>query len=242
MKLSRPALLFLITFCTAFAHADLASDLRAVLQDKALAKGEVGVVLARVDENSAKPEILFRYNSDMALIPASNLKLVTTAAFLERFGPDFKFRTTLAQHGEDLVLIGDGDPSFGDAELLKRVGWESTTVFSNWASLVKKRGINSVRNVIVDDGIFDENFVHPNWPAKQQHFRYVAGVAGMNFNANAMDFYLQRGARGETVSYSTDPPTQYATIRNECTSGTENAVWLSRIAGTNVIDLKGTAN
>jgi serine-type D-Ala-D-Ala carboxypeptidase/endopeptidase (penicillin-binding protein 4) len=231
-----------IALASTFARADLNSDVRAVLQDKALAKGETGIVLARVDENRAKPEILFRHNSDIAMIPASNLKLITTAAFLDRFGLDFKFRTILAQRGQDLILIGDGDPSFGDAELLKRVGWESTTVFSNWAAMLKKRGITSVRNVIVDDSIFDENFVHPNWPAKQQHFRYVAGVGGMNFNANALDFYLRLGAGGSVVSYTTDPPTQYATIRNDCVSGGENAVWLSRTPNTNLIDLRGTAS
>ncbi|MBC8105962.1 MAG: D-alanyl-D-alanine carboxypeptidase/D-alanyl-D-alanine-endopeptidase, partial [Anaerolineae bacterium] len=236
------AALLLIAITSTFARADLNSDVRAVLQDKALAKAEAGVVLARVDENRAKPEILFRHNSDIALMPASNLKLITTAAFLDRFGPDFKFRTILAQRGQDLLLIGDGDPSFGDAELLKRVGWESTTVFSNWAAMLKKRGLTSVRNVVVDDSIFDENFVHPNWPPKQQHLRYVAGVGGVNFNANALDFYLRLGGGGSVVSYSTDPPTQYATIRNDCLSSNENAVWLSRMPNGNVIDLRGTAS
>src|SRR5215211_112996 len=136
--------ILLIALALTSARADLNTDVRAVLQDKALAKGETGVVLARVDENRAKPEILFRHNSDIALMPASNLKLITTAAFLDRFGPDFKFRTILAQRGQDLLLIGDGDPSFGDAELLKRVDWESTTVFSNWAAMLKKRGVTSV--------------------------------------------------------------------------------------------------
>jgi D-alanyl-D-alanine carboxypeptidase/D-alanyl-D-alanine-endopeptidase (penicillin-binding protein 4) len=77
---------------------------------------------------------------------------------------------------------------------------------------------------------------------KQQHFRYVAGVGGVNFNANALDFYLRLGAGGSVVSYSTDPPTQYATIRNDCLSSNENAVWLSRTPNTNMIDLRGTAS
>ena len=82
--------------------------------------------------------MLYRHNSDIPLVPASNLKLITTSAFLDRFGGDFKFRTVLAQRGDDLLLIGDGDPSFGDAEMLKKSNWESTTVFSNWADALKK--------------------------------------------------------------------------------------------------------
>src|SRR4051794_7542474 len=102
---SRFVSFLLIAVASTFARADLNTDVRAVLQDKALAKGEAGVVLARVDESRAKPEILFRHNSDIPMMPASNLKLITTAAFLDRFGPDFKFRTVLAQRGQDLVLI-----------------------------------------------------------------------------------------------------------------------------------------
>jgi D-alanyl-D-alanine carboxypeptidase/D-alanyl-D-alanine-endopeptidase (penicillin-binding protein 4) len=233
---------FFLFICSSL-RADLNSDIRAALQDKALTKGEVSVEILRLDAESAKPQAaVFRHNSDVPLMPASNLKLVTTSAFLDHFGSDFKFRTTLARRGDDLILIGDGDPSFGDAELLKRAGWESSTVFANWADMLKKRGITSVRNVVVDDSIFDENFVHPNWPVKQQHFRYVAGVGGMNFNANSLDFYLRVGASGAAVSYSTDPTTSYASIKNECVTGNENAVWLSRTPNTNLIDLKGQTN
>jgi D-alanyl-D-alanine carboxypeptidase/D-alanyl-D-alanine-endopeptidase (penicillin-binding protein 4) len=221
---------------------DLASDVRAVLQEKALAKGEVGVAIARLSSSSPTPEVLFRHNSDIPLVPASNLKLITTSAFVDRFGADFKFRTTLAMRGDDLVVIGDADPSFGDAELLRRAGWESTTVFANWAEMLKKRGVKSVRNVLVDDSICDQTFVHPNWPAKQQHFRYVAGVAGMNFNANALDFYLRTTGHGNVVNYTIDPPTKYANISNDCVSGADNAVWLSRTPGTNNVELRGQAS
>ena len=242
----RAGLVVVVTACHllclgAVAGADLKSDVSAALRDKALTKGEAGVQIARLGADG-KADVLFGHNSDIALIPASNLKLITTAAFLERFGGEFRFRTMLAIRGEDLVLIGDGDPTLGDAELLKKVGWESTTVFRNWAQLLKQRGVTRVRNVIVDDGIFDDQFVHPNWPVKQQHFRYVAGVAGVNFNANALDFYLRTTTYGSTVSYTTDPPTGYANVVNQCLTGGDSAVWLSRTPGTNNIDLKGQTN
>jgi D-alanyl-D-alanine carboxypeptidase len=61
----------------------------------------------------------------------------------------------------DLFLIGDGDPTMGDAELLKKVGWDVDTVFIKWAEELKKRGVTSVRNVYVDDSVFDEEFIPP---------------------------------------------------------------------------------
>ncbi|HLL90279.1 MAG TPA: D-alanyl-D-alanine carboxypeptidase, partial [Tepidisphaeraceae bacterium] len=118
MKLNRLAM---VSFCSAVllaastTLADLEADVRAVLRDKTLAKAEVGIALERLgDGRPSAAAVLYKHNSDIPLIPASNLKLLTTAAALERLGPDFKFRTRLARRGDDLVLVGDGDPSLGD--------------------------------------------------------------------------------------------------------------------------------
>jgi D-alanyl-D-alanine carboxypeptidase/D-alanyl-D-alanine-endopeptidase (penicillin-binding protein 4) len=228
----------LILLCISSARADLNSDVRALLQDKALAKADVGVAIARLSDKK-DPEILFRHQSDIGLIPASNLKILTTSAALEKLGPDFKFRTVLAQKGNDLVIIGDGDPTLGDAEMLKKVGWDTTTVFRNWAEMLRKNNITSVNNILVDDSVFDENFVPANWPVDQQHKRYVAQVGGLNLNANCLDFYLRVGESGQVVTYRIDPETQYANIKNTCVYSNRNAVWLSRTPNTNDIILRG---
>src|SRR5216110_3145072 len=123
------------------ARADLNGDIRSILQDKILAKAEVGIEIVRLtpEKPGEKSPVLFRHNSDIPLIPASNLKLLTTSAALEKLGPNFRFRTMLARRGEDVILIGDGDPTFGDAELLKKVGWDVDTVFKNWSETLKKQ-------------------------------------------------------------------------------------------------------
>ncbi len=223
------------------ARADLNSDIRSLLQDKSLAKAEVGVAIARLSDKK-DPEILFRHQSDIGLIPASNLKVLTTSATLEKLGPDFKFHTILAQKGNDLVIIGDGDPTLGDVEMLKKVGWDTTTVFRNWAEALKKQNITKAANVLVDDSVFDDNFVPASWPVEQQHRRYVAQVGGLNLNANCLDFYLHVGEQGEVVTYRTDPETKYANIKNTCIYSSRNAVWLSRTPNTNDIILRGETN
>src|SRR5439155_14889417 len=101
------------------SRADLQSDIQTVLKDKQLEKAEVGVEIIRLGEVEAGDTVLFGHNAEKRLIPASNLKLVTTASALYALGPDFKFRTLLLKHNDDLVLIGDGDPSLGDSELLR---------------------------------------------------------------------------------------------------------------------------
>jgi D-alanyl-D-alanine carboxypeptidase/D-alanyl-D-alanine-endopeptidase (penicillin-binding protein 4) len=80
-----------------------------------------GFAFYAVDVNS--DEVLAKLNMDMALKPASTLKLVSTATILELMGPDYQFETTLEYTGEidttnnvlngDIIIVGGGDPSLG---------------------------------------------------------------------------------------------------------------------------------
>src|SRR4051812_46629508 len=79
-------------------RADLNSDIQAVLKDKTLQRAEVGVEIVRLGDSAKADKILFRHNSEIPLIPASNLKLVTTSTALANLGADFKFRTLLLKH------------------------------------------------------------------------------------------------------------------------------------------------
>jgi D-alanyl-D-alanine carboxypeptidase/D-alanyl-D-alanine-endopeptidase (penicillin-binding protein 4) len=220
-------------------RADLAGDIKAVLQDKYFNKADVGISIVRLGSSAADSSPVFRNDSDIPLMPASNLKLLTTSAALDRFGSEFKFKTVLLKHEQDLYLVGDGDPTLGDVELIKKSGWDANTVFKNWATELKKRGITSVRNVCVDDSVFDEVFVHPNWSPKYASARYSAQVGGVNLNANCADFFIKVSGRGQVVSYTIDPPTRYLNVRNSCMGGTHNAVALGRVPGKNEIVLSG---
>jgi serine-type D-Ala-D-Ala carboxypeptidase/endopeptidase (penicillin-binding protein 4) len=220
--------------------AGLDEDIHAILQDKLLNRASAGVEVLRLTPGHA--ETIFQSNAEHPLIPASNLKVVTTSAALNQLGPDFKFRTLLLQKGQDIAIVGDGDPTFGDVEMLRKVGWDTTTVFRNWAELLKKRGVTDVRNVIVDDSVFDQQFFPTNWPTDQENRRYAAEVSGFNLNANCVDFFIKRGPAGQVVDYVTNPPTRYLSVTNKCIAGDRNAIGLSRNNGTNKVTLYGEAD
>jgi D-alanyl-D-alanine carboxypeptidase/D-alanyl-D-alanine-endopeptidase (penicillin-binding protein 4) len=242
MKRFPVGFLLALFLCPALVHAELGEDIRAILNNKLTAKNEIGIQIIRLGVKSSDSTTVYELKPTTPRIPASNLKLITTATALEKLGNDFQFKTTLAMRGKDVAIIGDGDPTLGDAELLKKVGWGTDTVFKAWAEMLKQRGITEVGDVCVDDSIFDQEFMHPSWPPEQQHFRYVAQVAGLNFNANCVDFYLQTTGFNQVVNYRLDPPTSYVSVRNSCVTGNENAVWLSRQLGGNSIVLRGETN
>ena len=230
----------LVALFSATSWADLPSDIETILKDKLLEKAAVGIEIVRMGKSDADSKVIYSRDSHSPLMPASNLKLTTTSAALDKFGADFKFHTTLLLHNSDLVLIGDGDPSFGDAEYLKRVGWKPTTVYENWAAQLKKLGVKSVRDVIVDDSVFDDVYLQPHWPIGQIDHSYVAEVGGLNFDANCVTFMIQPTSPGKRVEYTLIPNTTYLTVDNTCITG-QNEVQLGRKPGTNEVVLRGEA-
>src|SRR5205823_3216620 len=115
------------------------------------------------------------------------------------------------------------------------------TVFKTWAEALKKLNLPPVKNIVIDDSIFEETFLHPRWPIDQVQKRYVAEVAGMNLNANCLDVFVRTTAPGDVVNYIMNPDTRYVNFQNTCVTGNENAVWLSRLAETNNVIMRGQA-
>ena len=59
----------------------------------------------------------------------------------------------------------------------------------------------------------------PHWPVEQLQKRYVPEVAGLNLNANCVDFQIYVNSPGQVVQYALDPNTRYVAVRNACVAG-----------------------
>lgn len=245
------ALALLIAFPAA-AWGDVAADVRRAL--RTTPKGAtvaVSLVALEPGDRGTATSVLFEQNGDRPMIPASNLKLATTAAALDALGKDYRFQTRLLirlgeNEGEaEVLVVGGGDPSFGDSELLAGFeGWGVTTIFDRWAELLQAEGISKVTSLRLDDSKFDQTYDHPNWPENQKHLWYEAQVSALSLNLNCIDFHLTRqsGGGGSRMSLFTDPPTSYAEIEGSVRVGKENAVVLTRRLGTNEIIVGGQTN
>ncbi|UCG16231.1 MAG: D-alanyl-D-alanine carboxypeptidase/D-alanyl-D-alanine-endopeptidase [Phycisphaerales bacterium] len=177
---------------------------------------------------------VFGLNTDRPMIPASNVKLFALAAAVEVLGPDFQFRTVLATRGSDLVVIGDGDPSLGDPVSSKEDGREITAVIDEWAAVLKERGLSNVKgDLIIDESIFDDRWVHPEWPAEDIRRRYAAPVGALNFNENCIEVTVWPARRaGQPVQWSARPRTSLIDVKNRCKSGGRNRPTIDRPSPT----------
>lgn len=98
--------------------SDLASDIDALVRASGLPRSSVSVAVVDVQTG----RLVASSDPGRPMAPASNMKVLTTGAALEAFGPDFHFRTRLVSSespdGIRLTVVGDGDPAFGDPEVL----------------------------------------------------------------------------------------------------------------------------
>ena len=86
-------------------------------------------------------ETIFAQNPSRPLAPASNEKLPLTYMLLTALGPSFRIDTTVQLAGDDLYLLGGGDPSLSRADL------------ATLASETAAAGVTKVRRVFGDESL-----------------------------------------------------------------------------------------
>ena len=180
----------------------------AILTDPALKGARIGCRVLEGDTG----RVLYSFHATEPLVPASNMKLATTAAALELLGPDYRLVTRLGLVGKDLVVIGAGDPNISG----RFFGGRITAVFEAWAEQLKAREITVVEGDLVgDDTLFDRQYCHPTWPAEQLSYWYCAPVGALSLNDNCADVWVRPGEKvGRPAVVGLAPPGDHLAVVN----------------------------
>jgi D-alanyl-D-alanine carboxypeptidase/D-alanyl-D-alanine-endopeptidase (penicillin-binding protein 4) len=132
-----------------------------------------------IDIEEQDGTVVYQRNADVLMIPASNRKLFAMATAASCLGFDARFTTELWLDGGDVVIRGDGDPSFGS--------WRHESPgFAPFVDALKKRGIASVRDVIADVSRFDRVTIPYNWKMGNLPYDYAAPVDAIAYDENAI--------------------------------------------------------
>ncbi|MFH1418795.1 MAG: D-alanyl-D-alanine carboxypeptidase/D-alanyl-D-alanine-endopeptidase [Planctomycetota bacterium] len=237
LVLGPPALWAAVADSNPAAEAALRAELDRTLTGHGMPKVQMGASVVMLPSGEA----IYERNATLPLIPASNMKLIVLAAAIDRMGPEHDFTTVLAIRKTDLVVIGGGDPTIGDEAIAKRQGTTITALFHEWARRLTAAGVKQIPgNLVIDDSIFDQQFVHPNWPKDQYQKWYEAPVGGLNFNANCTSVRVAMGAAGRPPTASFVPGNTLLSLRNNAVTGKKNTATVSRLRGTDEITLNGS--
>ncbi len=220
------------------AAATLADRISYLLRsDPAQLNGsQISISIVKVSPGMALP--IYGYHPNLPLMPGSNGKLLTTSAAFAKLGPKGVLHTYLYRVGDDLVIVGGGDPALGDPVLCRQVGWTVTTAFDNWAAYLKKIGQTHFHDVIVDDHIFNQHFFNHQWPRGQSLDWYEAQVCGLNFSDNCLNWLptiQPNGAPGVRIF----PSTPYTPVTIQARRGPVQSVWMYRQPDSNHFFCRG---
>jgi len=233
-----------ISAARAAEGVSLASRIAGLVGHPKLAKMRLGV---RVETLGAEPSLIYEHLSNERFKPASNQKLLVASAALCRLPPGFTYRTLLARRGNDLVIIGSGDPSVGDPRMARQAQEPITAVFHAWADKLKALGLTRIEgDLLYDDYIFEQQHMHPKWPAWfNLEAWYTAPVGGLNFNDNCVDVVIKPGSRpGLPARVTLIPPeTPWVKLRNKATTATKGEPVVRRLGdGPITISVAGSVS
>lgn len=170
---------------------------------------------------------LIDLDSDKLLIPASNMKLISTGAALYALGPDYRYETVIGHDGEiidgtlhgNLYIVGGGDPTTGSKDSIA-VSVEKT--FGQWKKILDDAGITRIEGYIVGDGRWlDGMLEEPTWMMNDIGTYYGTGVTGLMFYENMLSFNVSAGKKiGDTPSIVPYyPETPWIEVRYDCSTG-----------------------
>jgi D-alanyl-D-alanine carboxypeptidase/D-alanyl-D-alanine-endopeptidase (penicillin-binding protein 4) len=188
-----------IRFTSPASSAVLAADLSAMLgtPKKGARWGVVVVSLSRGDT-------LYGRGADEQMLPASTMKLFTSAVALDRFGATGVFETEVLRAGAvgtdgvlrgDLILRGAGDPTLDG----KSTDTSGLAPMDALARQVAASGIRRVSGAVVGDAsAFEDGRVPDGWRKRYLRSSYAARVSALSFNENKITMLVRpSGGRAE---------------------------------------------
>ena len=136
-----------------------------------------------------------------SLVPASTLKLITTATGLEIFSPNHRFTTYLAMQGKvnstgilngNIFFIGGGDPALG-SDRFPNI-YINPGFITQFVGSIKKAGIKQINGqILFDNAYFSSNDVPDTWSWEDIGNYYGAAAHSLSFSENTYRIHFSSG-------------------------------------------------
>ncbi len=219
--------LFIIQM-SSFAQQNFQSELQKLLTKPEYKNATVGISI--VDLKNGLP--LFELNSEKLMIPASTLKIVTTATALEILGAEYRFKTQVGFIGDikninelkgDLVIIGGGDPTLGSS-YFSNIN-KSDSFINVWVQKIKSAGISKINgDLIFDSSIYDTEKIPSSWNWGDIGNYYGAGVDAFTSYDNlfSITFKSPKTVGEKTEIIAVNPKIEGLEIENEVTASDDS--------------------
>ena len=176
-------------------HRELAQHIDQLIDQSPFASARWGVKVVSLSNGAT----VYERNARQQFIPASNMKIYTTAAALDLLGADYRWQTSayvLASPDAsgtiegDLILYGRGAPDLTDDD--------TENSLAKLADAVHARGIRRVKGgVIGDESYFRGSSLGDGWQWNDMQWYFGAEASALTINGNQIDLNLLPPAKGD---------------------------------------------
>ncbi len=236
------------------ATRKFADRVDALLSCEPASKGEWGLLI--VDAQTG--QTLFESNADKYFVPASNMKLFSTALALAKLGPDYRFHTTLETHGVvspegvlsgDLFLVGRGDPNLSNRKfpyaLKEEFDGPPEKALVELADALVAKGVKEIAGDVIGDDSYFPREPYPNgWEIDDMVWEYGAAVSAIVVDDNTVTMTLTPAdSAGGPVQAVVGPATPDFIVQNNVvTSAAEikSDLTLAREPNARIVVVRGT--
>ncbi|HIK19041.1 MAG TPA: D-alanyl-D-alanine carboxypeptidase/D-alanyl-D-alanine-endopeptidase [Leptolyngbyaceae cyanobacterium M33_DOE_097] len=186
-------------------QAQLPNAIRSVINKPEYERARWGIFVETLNRSRSARRTLFGLDENKLFTPASNNKLLTTAAALRTLGPNYRIRTAvygdLTQPNPNLWVVGQGDPSLGTEQL------------QQLAQQLQQKNVQQINRLIGDDRYFQGSAIHPMWDWEDVQAGYGAPINSLIFQQNAIDFTLIPQKLGQPLKLQWKDPSDAAQWR-----------------------------
>ncbi len=185
--------------------------------------------------NARNGERVFTYGDDRLLMPASTMKLITSAVALRELGPAYRFPTWIKYDGTlgsdgvldgNLYVVGQGDPTMVVERMWRMV------------ADIKAKGVTEVKGDIV----FDDSYMSgpgvwiPGWDKPEDledGNTYYSALGALSLNYNIATIVVRPGASvGAAGQAAFDTPSDVLVLDNQLTTGRASSKYWVKVERT----------
>lgn len=224
--------IFLIILAAAFFN--LQADAKPVklnnlIEDSALNKTSTIAVSIKDAKNG---NVVYEYNQNKLLHPASTLKVFTAAASYDALGKDYAYKTQLYKDKNNNVYIKlSGDPFLSSADLKLLL------------KPLKSFKDKTIKNLYIDDSVFDNSEWGTGWMWDDDTNTLMPKYSAYNLDNNLFTISADKDSAGKSAVLSTSGTYPIAVLNNVKT-GSSNNLKVSRYnwQSPDIVEITGCLN
>lgn len=173
--------------------SDLESKISAIANRPQFQGSRWGILIETLNPATT----LYNRDAESYFIPASTVKLLTTATALQKLGANYRIRTSVYGDNQgNVYIVGRGDPSLTDIQL------------KDLSQQLKNKGIIQINQLIAVDGYFSGSPIHPTWQWEDVQAGYGTSINSLILHQNSLDLILSPARVGQPLKVSWVRPEQ----------------------------------